>query len=150
MVGTQEPTTPALPQLRDLVQEHQMRWHAAAESAVVDGELRTIGLKLELSAVHAHPQQPPAPGCPECRPVVEALERVIDAVLPTGHRRSHYEVHVPTSALSYQRPGRPQIVASITILHNEAVDEPVDECERRCLADMIAALKRLGVREGSP
>jgi hypothetical protein len=132
------------------VQEHQIRWHAAPESAVLDGELRTIGLKLELSAVHAHPQHPPAPGCPECKPVVEALERVIEAVLPTGHRRSHYEVHVPTSTLAYGRAGRPHVVATITILHNAGVDSPVDECERRCLAEMIAALKQVGAREGPP
>jgi hypothetical protein len=26
----------------------------------------------------------------------------------------------------------------------------MSECERRCLADMVASLKRLGAREGAP
>jgi hypothetical protein len=142
-------TEPDLPELRDLVQQHQIRWRAAPESAVVDGDLRPIGLKLELSAIHSHPHHPPVPGCPECKPVVDALDRVIEAVLPTGHRRSFYEVHVPTSALAYGPAGRPEIAASITILHNEGISDPIDECEKRCLADVIAALKRIGAREGS-
>jgi hypothetical protein len=116
MFGAHEAPSASLSELRDLVQQHPMRWHATAESAVVDGELRTIGLELELSAVHAHPGHPPTLGRPECRPVVSALGRVMAAVLPTGHRRSHYEVLVPGSTLTYGQGGRPEIVASITIL----------------------------------
>lgn len=63
-------------------------------------------------------------------------------------RRSHYEVDVPTAQLDYVAE-RPEITATVTILHNEAINEPVDACEKRCLAEMMSKLKELGAREAS-
>jgi hypothetical protein len=134
--------------LRELVREHQIRWKAGREEAVVDGELRTIGLKLELSAVHAHLVRRPMPGCPECRPVVSALEKVIDAVLPKEHRRSFYEVTLPTAELGYSPSGTAEITATIAILHKGSINDPVDACETRCLREMTEKLKALGAKEG--
>jgi hypothetical protein len=143
----QSPETSDL-ELQQLVEKHEIRWQTAREEAVVDGEIRTIGLRLELSALHSHPEHPPVAGCSECKPVVHALERVIDAVLPKEHRRSHYEVSVPPAMLNYTTSGRPEITATITILHNEGINDPVDPCETQCHAEMTAKLKALGAREG--
>ncbi len=134
--------------LRDLVRTHAMHWHLTTERAFVSGELRPIGLTLALSAVHDRPLHPPLPGCDECAPVIHALERVIEAVLPKDHRRSRYDVHVPTAELEYPRGWRPEITATITILHREEINAPVDECERRCAAEVTAKLRDLGAPEG--
>jgi len=135
--------------LRELVAEHAMSWKVTHEEAVVDGELQPIGFKVELSAVHSHPRHEPSPGCAECRPVIVALERVIGAALPHDARRSRYDVFVPPAKLAYD-PGLPaEITATITILHNEGINDPIDECERRCLADITSRLRALGAREGS-
>jgi hypothetical protein len=80
--------------------------------------------------------------------VTDALERVIAAVLPRDHRRSHYEVRVPHSSLTYASGGGPEIAASVTILHNKGINDPVDACERRCLSEMVSRLKALGAAEG--
>ncbi|MGH7271245.1 MAG: hypothetical protein ACREJX_03820 [Polyangiaceae bacterium] len=134
------------PALRDLVREYDIRWQGGREQAVVDGRLRTIGLKLELSAIHPHPAHAPEPGCPECGPVVRALERVADAVLPKDERRSSYEVSVPLARHVIPRRGGPEMTATITILHRDNVNDPVDACEERCLADMTSALEGLGAK----
>jgi hypothetical protein len=134
--------------VHELVRRYDIRWHTGPEQAVVAGALRTIGLRLELTALHDHPRHEPTAGCPECRPVQAALERVIEAVLPRDHRRSHYEVSLPPAKLEFTRSGVPEISASITILHNEAVNDPIDACESRCLGEMTSRLKQLGAREG--
>jgi hypothetical protein len=36
----------------------------------------------------------------------------------------------------------------MTILHRHGFDEPVDECEERCLKEMRSKLAELGVRAG--
>ena len=137
-------------ELRELVRAHAMHWHLTVEKAVVAGELRPIGLALSLSAVHHRPAQTPLPGCSECAPVVNALERVIDAVLPNDHRRSTYDVDIPTAELEYPRGRRPEITATITILHgSDDINAPIDSCETRCANDIIAKLKALGAHEGS-
>ena len=143
-----QPTAPAFDTegLRSLVREHRIRYQTAAEKAVVEGGLRAIGLRLELSAVHAHPSHPPMPGCPECGPVIAALKRVVDAVVPKDHRPSNYEVSVPPASLRYNSHGEPEIIASVTILHDEGINDPVDACETRCLAEMVSRLKDLGAR----
>jgi hypothetical protein len=135
-------------QLCELVKAYDVRWDTAPEQSVIDGELRSIGLRLELTALHARPPREPTAGCLECKPVVDALERIIHAVLPKDHRRSHYEVHVPPDQLQYTASGRPEITATITILHNDGINEPVDACEKRCLAEMCARLAELGAKRG--
>lgn len=137
------------PELRELVRTHEMHWRLTTEKAVVGGEVRPIGLVLALSAAHDHPLHAPLPGCEECKPVIRALERVIDAVLPKDHRRSAYDVDIPTADLEYPRGRRPEITATITILHKGGdINASIDACEERCARDMIAALERLGAREG--
>ena len=146
-VAHSNPATEA--ELRELVCAHEMHWHLTVEKATVEGELRPIGLALALSAVHDRPAQTPLPGCSECGPVVNALERVIDAVLPKDHRRSTYDVDIPTAEIEYPRGRRPEITATITILHRgDDINAPIDSCETRCANDIIAKLKALGAREG--
>ena len=47
-----------------------------------------------------------------------------------------------------QRWSRNEIIATVRILHSDKVDSPVDESQERCLNELRASLKKLGVREG--
>jgi hypothetical protein len=130
--------------LRDLVREFDIQWETGHERAVVGDQLRTIGLTLELTAAHPHPTQWREPGCPECVQVTAALRRVIEFVLPKEQRASFYEVSVPPARHVVGRSGRPEMTATVTVLHEVKINEPVDACERRCLDEMVANLRSLG------
>lgn len=137
--------------LRRLVEKYRLCWSKSPEHAVGGGELRAIGWNLELCATHGETACEPTPGCPACPPVVAALDRVVGFVLPTDPRHSHYEVHNNPARIQYSHahPGVAEMTAVITILHNEGVNEPIDACEDRCLAEMMSKLRDLGARERS-
>ena len=144
MLGS-SPTT-EVAALRELVRTYDIRWEAGYERAVVDGQLRTIGLTLDLTAIHPPSHEAPMPGCPQCKPVANALRRVAEAVLPKEHRRSFYEVSVASGHHVLTRSGSPEMTATITILHEQGINDPVDACEERCRSEMIAKLEDLGAR----
>ena len=50
---------------------------------------------------------------------------------------------------SRQRADRPDVRLTIQILHRDHWDQPIDECEERCLKDMEQALRELGACEGA-
>ena len=135
--------------LRELVGKYLLSWSTTPERAVVDDELRPIGRNLILCATHGKTTHEPMPGCPECAPVVDALDRVAHFILPTEPRSSHYEVHVQPAKIQYSHahPGVAEMTAVITILHNKGINDPIDACEDRCLADMTAKLRELGAHE---
>ena len=137
--------------LRQLVEKYSICWSRSPERAVVEEEIRSIGWDLELCATHGKTAHPPTAGCPECPPVVDALERVARFILPTEERTSHYEVHVRPGKIQYSHahPGVPEMTAVITILHNNGINDPIDECENVCLAEMASKLRDLGARERS-
>jgi hypothetical protein len=133
--------------LRALVHRHHITWESRPELADCDGELTPIGFTVELSAVDDHPEHPPSPGCSECAPVREALHRICLAVLPRGEHASWYDVHVGSALESDPRHGgRPELSATIEILHRGTVNRPSDECERACLAEIKTRLAQLGAQ----
>jgi hypothetical protein len=136
-------------QLRELVRRHRVTWESCRELAVCDGELAAVGFTIELLAVHDQPAHPPSPGCPECTPVREALQRICSAVLPRGEHASWYDVHVGTGLeMDPHRDGRTELSATIEVLHRGTVNRPPDECERACLAEIKSRLAQLGVQHG--
>ena len=136
-------------ELRQLVEKYALCWSATLERAVIHDELHPIGRNLVLRATHGKTTHEPTPGCDECPPVVDALGRVARFILPTEARLSHYEVHIPPATIqfSHAHPGVAEMTAVITILHNEGINQPIDACEDRCLADMTSKLRELGARE---
>jgi hypothetical protein len=135
--------------LRSLVDRYGIRWRASTERAVVGDTLQPIGYRIELSAVHGPTAQPPCPGCPACKPVLDALGAVARFVLPTQPRGSFYEVLTSQAhEFSKDRAGEPEMSAVLTILHQGDPNRPPDACERLCRDEIIAKLKALGVREG--
>jgi hypothetical protein len=135
--------------LRELVRAHDMHWHLSTEKAVVDGQLRPIGLTITLSATHDHGMHAPSPGCVGCAEVVSALEHVVDAVLPDHGESTTFDVSIPKRQLEFPRGRRPEITATITVLHQGAgMNAPLDDSEQRCADEMVANLTSLGAHEG--
>ena len=148
MLPSSSAASPNAPALEELVRTYEIRWRSGPERAVVNGNLRPIGLTLELTATHPDAHVTPTPGRPQCGPVIEALQRVADAVVPRDHRRSFFEVSVLPSHHVLTRSGSPEMTAMITILHQNGINEPIDACQERCLAEMSAKLEELGAPRG--
>lgn len=134
-------------ELRDLIERYQIAWTVRQELAVHDGTLRPIGFVVELSGTHREPKHTPTPGCEECRPLRAALERIAHAVLPDETRPSWYDVVVEAGfGFEHGRTDRPEISATISVLHRGAIDRPVDACERECVDEIGRHLSALGAR----
>lgn len=140
--------TPAV--LRELVQRHWVCWEVWPECALVAGQKRQIGFALELSGTHEPGVEHPTPGCRHCRKVFAALQTIAVYILPREERPSWYEIEPFQSSLHYSpgRRNRPDVSLTIRIMHRNHFEQPVDECELRCLAEMKQRLRDLGASEG--
>jgi hypothetical protein len=139
-----------LGRLRELVRVHEICWETRPEYVAGDDAPQPVGYVVEISATHAEPHASPLAGCPLCRERLAAIEEVIAFVLPRDRRDSIYDVHVQSGSLRYdrRRGNRPEVVATILIEHGEGADRPIDDCERRCLHDIVSRLKQVGACEG--
>ena len=137
--------------LQVLVQRHQVCfesypiWHVPLGGGKV-----AIGYELDLIGTHHHPKHPPKPGCDECTPVRQALILIARSILPPDDRPSRYAIEPFDAAIHFspRRKMREEIVLAIDIIHRDAFDRPIDECETRCLREMKEKLKALGARPG--
>lgn len=135
----------------DLVRRFRVCWEVDPESASVNNELRKIGFSLQLFGTNEVGTEILSPGDESCIVVQVALRRIMHSILPKGERLSRYEVTIDSQALSYsnQRGNRPDVGAKIRILHRNAWDQPIDDCEKICLKDMEQALGELGASKGA-
>lgn len=142
---------PVLPHLSDLVRRYQVYYDVSPDRAVVDGELRAVGFTVELAATHDHPKHEPFAGCDECAPVVAALREILAAVVPSGPRASYFVVHESRVSHRYSsaRGNRPEMTASVEIVHRDGANLPIDECEESCRDGIVARLKAIGASEGA-
>lgn len=136
---------------KELVLRYRICWEVDAERTYVNHELRTIGFSLQLFGTHEPGTGHVTPGCEHCLIVQAALKKVAASILPQDKRLSRYEVTIASRSLSYShtRGDRPDVGATITILHRGPWDQPVDDCEERCLKDMEQALGELGASKGA-
>jgi len=143
--------TPEVAQLRELVRRHQICWESRPERAVVGETLMAVGFVVEIAATHDHPPHEPLSGCVECAIPLRALEAIVAFVLPRGHHASVYEVHVQWGRLQYarRRGNRPEVTATIQVLHGDGAARAVDPCEEQCLHEITGTLKALGATEGT-
>jgi hypothetical protein len=151
--GAEHEPTPVtdLVHLRELVRRHQICWESRPERAAVDGTARQVGFIVEITATHDHPHPEPVSGCAQCEAPLRALEAVIGFILPKDRRDSVYDVRVPRGALQYdrRRRNRPELRATIAVLHADGADRPVDACEERCRREIVHKLEELGACEGA-
>lgn len=143
--------TDEVPRLRSLVEKHRVCWEIWPEAHRPKGGGRVIvAYDVELYGTHDHPADPPSPGCAECRIVHDALVRIARWALPKDHRPTKYDLDAFDSALHYspRRRSRADVSLTIRLHHRHDFQSPVDECQRRCVKDIEAALAVLGVQRG--
>lgn len=138
--------------LRELVQRYQVCWEVWPEFIMVGREKRQIGFALELSGTHERSVEHPTPGCSHCRAVFAALQTIAVYILPREERPSPYEIETYDQSIHYssKRRDRADISPTIRILHREGFEQPVDECEVRCLEEMKRRLREMGVPPDRP
>ena len=154
--------------LKEFVIEKAVCWDSQPLTAMLRGAPIRVGFELELRAVHGPTTYKPTPGCPHCGHLFKGLKELAEAVVPTEFRPSRYEVqpfdhswHLyysgpkggsQTAGLKAgskdSDPFIPEVVLKLQILHRKNYFEPIDDCERKCLKEIEAALKKLGARKG--
>lgn len=132
--------------LEELVERFRVYWRVWPESVYVDGKERQIGFELDLLGTHEPWVKHPEPGCEHCLRVFAALHEIAEWILPKEERPSTYEIEVFDPAIRYSaaHKDRPDVQLTIRILHRNGWDQPVDECEERCLREMKAHLAEIG------
>lgn len=147
-----------LEHLRELAERHKVVFEVRPNYA---GKHVQIGFDIELYGTHSeavleHREPMPEPGCPRCQEVWNHLDELARAVLPPDDRESDYRVEYFNASLSFDKKrrvhanlDRPDVKLVIEVRHREGYNLPADACETRCVQDMIAALRHLGVQEGS-
>lgn len=119
------------------------------EFRMVHGERRKTGVAVRLCG-EPDPLEHVTPGCRHCRSAYEDLKALAAWALPREARDSRYEIepfdrgwHLPAG-----RDFRHEVVVEIRVLHTHDFDDPVNDCQARCLAEITGRLERLGVRRG--
>jgi len=132
--------------VRDLVQRYQVCWETYKEEALVTCGVRAIGFGIDLFGTHEPGIEHVSPGCEHCKRVQSALKQIAEWILPREERPSMYEVSVEDQSLIYspQRRNRPDVLVRIRILHRSGFEQPIDDCEVRCLKEMEQTLLALG------
>lgn len=141
--------------VRDLIEMHRVCYEWSNEYEMVNGVRTATGYSLRLYGDNVEHKADDAesvlvPGCPVCRKTYNDLLCVAHWILPKEKRESVYKIEPFDSAFHFapNRSWREEIVLTIQILHRDDITRPKDECENRCLAEMSARLKKLGVLEG--
>ena len=142
-MGSEE-TTPLL--LRESVQRFKVCWKVWPECIYVGDQKRQVGYQLELAGTHEAEVAHPRPGCEQCQSVYNALRQIAEYIIPREERPSTYEIGPFDRSIHYWplHSNRPDVLLTIKILHRRGSDQPVDECEDRCLEEMEARLRELG------
>ena len=133
-------------ELKNLVERFRVCWKVWPELIYIKGEKRQIGYELELSGTHEPWVEHPEPGCEHCQRVYLALRQIAEWILPKEKRPSRYEIAPFDQSIRYtpSHGNRPDVLCVIKIVHRHEWDQPVDECEERCLEEMEQRLSGLG------
>jgi hypothetical protein len=133
--------------LSDLVLRHKLVYDVRPASSIYTGERQVVGYDIELRGTHEPGTERVTAGCAACETVWMDLRRIADAVLPKEIRPSDYEMPVFDHALHEASRGREDVQLTIEIRHREDYNRPLDECEERCLHEIVAKLRALGAQE---
>lgn len=135
-------------ELARIAQARQVHFDVEPEIVIRGSERVRVGFQVNLWAVHVKGARA-MPGCPKCWELLEDLRRIAEDVVPTGERPSRTEL-VPFRPALYESgvvPGADEVTVTIRLIHREGYERPVDACEERCLKEIRARLRALGIRE---
>ena len=144
---------PTIPEaLQNIVLRHQVCYEVWPEWSGC-GRARRIGHCVTLCGVNdgndcgrGHH----VPGCPHCWFTYDELRKIADWITLTEHQDCRFEIGPFDRALHIapkQRWSRNEITVNVKILHRHDVDASLDDSQERCLKELRANLKKLGVRE---
>jgi hypothetical protein len=150
-------TAEELHQLRRGAVEHRVVFEVVPEFSVATGARTKIGYDIILSGTHRPSDAPsrPAPGCERCVAVYDRLRELALASLPREDRDSTCALSDFQPSLRYAAKrqtgsrARADVELVISIRHRDEYNRDVDPCEERCLHEVVAALRSLGVQEGT-
>src|SRR5262249_5652554 len=137
-------------QLKELVDLHCACYEVWPEFLMVGRQKVKVGFDLELFGTHEHGTSWLEPGCALCVRTFEDLCRIAEWIMPKERRASRYQIDPYDHALreSPRRVFRVEVLLTMKTLHRHGFDQPVDECEERCLKEIRGKLAILGVPEG--
>ncbi len=141
-------TTPEPRELAEIARARQVHFDVEPEIVIRGAERVKVGFQINLWAVHSKGARA-LPGCPKCWDLVEDLRRIAEEVVPPDDRPSRTELTPFRPALYESRvvPDADEVSVTIRLIHRDGYDRPVDACEERCLKEIRARLRALGIRE---
>jgi hypothetical protein len=140
--------TAGLDGLRTIARKLHAHYDIEPEVVLLGGARRKVGFHVRLWGVHAKGARA-LPGCSRCRELEQELRRIAEFVVPREERptRLDFEPFYPALYDSRVVPDADEIALSIRLVHREGYEQPVDACEERCLKEIVARLRELGIPE---
>ena len=146
---TQSPSTLSETEqhLRELVEKHTVRYEVNLVQEKMGDHIVDAGFEIDLLASHDHGSTRYTPGCGLCVSTFHDLREIATWILPKERRDSEYIIDPFDSGLHMSPKHRllPEVQLALKIEHRANKGRPLDDCEWRCLGDMEAALRRLGI-----
>lgn len=141
-------TSAALEELAQIARNRHVHFDVEPEVVIRGSERVKVGFQVRLWAVHAKGARA-LPGCPKCWDLVEDLRRIAEQVVPAEERPSRTELDPFRPALYDSRvvPAADEVSVTIRLIHRDGYDRPIDSCEERCLKEIRARLRALGIPE---
>ena len=147
--GISEPTVEGL---KAIARKHSVYYEVWPEWSLVGNERVKTGYSLELYGANAHEDGREGchlgPGSRMCRETFEDMRKIARWIMPSDERISRYEIE-PFSQVIHiapkQRKSRSEVVLTVKILLQREINQPVDDCERKCLKEMKGKLSELGI-----
>lgn len=146
--GTVMTTSAELEDLARIARIRHVHFDVEPETVIRGSERVKVGFQVRLWAVHEKGARA-LPGCPRCWDLVEELRRIADQVVPSEERPSRTELAPFRPALYDSRvvPAADEVSITIRLIHRDGYDRPIDACEERCLKEIRAHLRALGITE---
>lgn len=147
--GISEPTVEGL---KAVARRHSVCYEAWPEWSLVGNERVKTGYSLELYGANAHEVGRAGchlgPGCRMCRETFEDMRKIARWIMPSDEQVSRYEIE-PFSRVIHiapeQRKSRSEVVLTVKILLQREINQPVDDCEQKCLKEVKGKLSELGI-----
>jgi hypothetical protein len=139
---------PTLTGLAAMARSRHVHFDVEPEIVVRGSERVKVGFQVHLWAIHPNGARA-HPGCPKCWSLVEDLRRIAEEVVPAAERPSRTELGPFRPALYESRvvAGSDEVCVTIRLIHRDGYDRPIDACQERCLKEIRARLRVLGIRE---
>jgi hypothetical protein len=134
--------------LRETARKLHAHYDIAPEIEVVGAARWKVGFNVRLWGVHPKGARA-LPGCARSRALERELRRIAHSVIPREERPIRFEVEPVRRALYDSRvvPGADEIALSIRLVHRDGTLRPVDSNQERCLKELVARFRALGIPE---